>query len=428
MTSENLTRRQVLGLGVGLGGLSLADCLALRSTAGDRKVASARSVIFVWLAGGPSHHETFDPKPGAPGGVGGPLGAISTSIPGTRFSETLPRLSAQADRLAVIRTVHHLQGAHEPGQAYMISGYRYRPGHNFPSVGAVVGFECRGRSARNGLPTYVAVPDETVRGGGHLGSAWNPLSIPGDPNRAGFRVADLFPPESITGTRFERRRALAAAVGARFTAGRRGLVRDAVSRYTAQAYNIITSPKARAAFDLGRETAATRDRFGRALMGQRLLMARRLVEADVPFVTVGAYEWDDHRDLYPRLKQKMPDVDQGLAALLEDLDLRGLLESTLVVVTGEFGRTPKINENGGRDHWSNTFSVVVAGGGVRGGQVIGKTDLQGAEPVERPVTPEELYCSMYRQLGIDPDRFLPSTSGRGISIIEGGTVIPELSS
>lgn len=426
-STQRLTRRSVLGLAGGLGGLSLAECLRLRSRAsGDSTDVRARSVILVWLAGGPSHLETFDPKPNAPGGVGGPLGAIATTVPGLSFCETLPGLAVQADRLAVIRTMHHRQGAHEPGQAYMISGNRFRPGHNFPSVGAVVGHQRRGRSNRNGLPTYVALPDEGVRGGGHLGAAWNPLAIAADPSRPEFRVADLFPPRSLAAARIARRRVLSAAVRSRFSTRRPSPAADAVARYTDQAWDIVNSPRARAAFDLDLESAVMRDRYGRAVMGQRLLLARRLIEADVPFVTVSAYEWDDHRNLVSRLGEKLPDVDRGLSALLEDLDLRGLLESTLVVVAGEFGRTPKFNENAGRDHWANTFSVLLAGGGVAGGRVVGKTDQRAAEPVDRPVTPEDLHFTIYHQLGIDAGRFLPSSSGRDIPILRDGRVIAEL--
>jgi hypothetical protein len=308
----------------------------------------------------------------------------------------------------------------------MISGHRFRPGHNFPSVGSVVGHQRRGLSSRNGLPTYVALPDESIRGGGHLGAAWNPLSIPEDPSRADFRVTDLFPPESLDSTRVSRRRVLARLVRSRFSAERPSPAADAVARYTDQAWDIVNSPRARAAFDLGLESDRTRDRYGRAVMGQRLLLARRLVEAQVPFVTVSAHEWDDHRNLVSRLGQKLPDVDRGLSALIEDLDLRGLLETTVVLVTGEFGRTPKFNENAGRDHWANAFSVLMAGGGISGGRVIGKTDARAAEPIDRPVTPEELYFTLYHQLGIDAERFLPSTSGRDIPILRGGSVIEEL--
>jgi len=423
---ECLGRRRLLGLTAGLGSLSLADCLFLGSSSRAAAPIRAKSAILVWLSGGPSHLETFDPKPEAPDGAGGPLGAIATAIPGVSFSATLPHLSVQADRLSILRTLNHLQGAHEPGQAYMISGHRFRPGHNFPSVGSVVGHQRRGLSSRNGLPTYVALPDESVRGGGHLGAAWNPLSIPEDPSRGDFRVTDLFPPESLDSTRVARRRVLARLVRSRFSAERPSPAADAVARYTDQAWDIVNSPRARAAFDLGLESDRTRDRYGRAVMGQRLLLARRLVEAQVPFVTVSAHEWDDHRNLVSRLGQKLPDVDRGLSALIEDLDLRGLLETTVVLVTGEFGRTPKFNENAGRDHWANAFSVLMAGGGISGGRVIGKTDARGAEPIDRPVTPEELYFTLYHQLGIDAERFLPSTSGRDIPILRGGSVIEEL--
>ncbi len=201
-----------------------------------------------------------------------------------------------------------------------------------------------------------------------------------------------------------------------------------VDKYTQQAYDMIRSSRAQSAFDLTKEGDQTRDRYGRSTLGQRLLLARRLVEAEVPFITASGYEWDDHRGIFPKLKTKLPLVDRAVSALVEDLDLRGLLDTTLIVMMGEFGRTPKINENGGRDHWPNTFSVLLAGGGVRGGQVIGESDKDGGFPKQRPVTPEELYHSLFTLLGIDPQKFLMSTSGREIQIVSDGKFIPELMS
>ena len=240
-----------------------------------------------------------------------------------------------------------------------------------------------------------------------MGAAWNPLAVSSDPSRPGFRVADLFPPRTIAADRLARRRALSAAVRTRFSAQRPSPEGDAVARYTDQAWDIVNSPRARAAFDLELESARMRERYGRAVMGQRLLLARRLIEADVPFVTVSAYEWDDHRNLVPRLREKLPDLDRGLATLVEDLDLRGLLETTMVVVAGEFGRTPTFNENAGRDHWANAFAVVVAGGGVVGGQVIGKTDQRAAEPVSRPVHPRISTSPSTTNWGSMPAGFCP---------------------
>jgi hypothetical protein len=380
---RGLHRRGFLLSGV-LSGLGLNLPAYLRAQSRDAR-APARSAIFIWLGGGLSHHDTFDPKPAAAAEVRGEYGAIATATPGVRFAESVPLLAQQMPRLAVLRTVSHTQGAHEPGQAYMISGYSFRAGHNFPSIGSVVSYLSQDRSRENGLPPYIAAPDETVRGGGHLGPAFNPFSVPADPALADFRVQDVARADGVTQARFQSRQELLAQVNEDFRATRTAPVRQAVDRYTEQAYRLMTAAGARDAFDLDREHPRVRDRYGRTAFGQRLLLARRLVEAGVPFVTVGGYEWDDHRNIFPALRQKLPAVDRGLSALVADLAQRGMLDETLIVMTGEFGRTPRINNMAGRDHWPQTFSVVLAGGGVRGGLVLGTSDDEGAFPKERPV-------------------------------------------
>ncbi len=422
---RRFSRRGCLQIGA-LGALGLTWPDALRGASEDGSVipAKARSSIFVFLGGGQSHHDTLDPKPDAPAEIRGEFSAIETTVPGIHFASSVPLLAAQMKRLAVLRAVSHRDGAHEPGVAYLNTGYSFRPGHNFPGIGAVVGFERQEQSRLTGLPANVGIPDG--RGGGHLGPSFNPFSVPGDPNDPKFRVQDVNLPEGFSLPRLQRRRQLAERINADFRETHVADVRTAVDRFTVQAYDMITSPQAQAAFDLSQESDQTRDRFGRTQFGQRLLLARRLVEAGVPFVSETDYEWDDHADIFPKLKQRLPVVDRGLSALIEDLDERGLLSSTLVVVLGEFGRTPKVNALRGRDHWPNAFSVLLAGGGVKGGLIVGASDEQGAYPKERPVTPEELIHSIYALLGIDPTKFLPSTSGREIQIVRDGKFIAEL--
>jgi hypothetical protein len=420
---RRLLRRSFLQAGaLGVLGLSLPGYL--RRAAAREAAAPARAAILIFLGGGPSHHDTFDPKPDAAADVRGEFDSIATRVPGVRLSAALPLLAEQTPRLALLRAVTHRDGAHEPGVAYMNTGYAFRPGHNYPGIGGVVGFERQGQGQAGGLPLYVGIPDG--RGGGHLGPSWNPFSIPGDPNDPKFRVPDLTLADGLSEPRFQRRRRLAEQLGEEFRQAHPADVRTAVDKFTAQAYGLITSPQAQAAFDLGQETAAIRDRYGRTQFGQRLLLARRLIEAGVPFVTASDFGWDDHQNIFLALKQKLPVVDRGLSALVGDLDERGLLSQTLVIVMGEFGRTPKINQ--GRDHWPNAFSVMLAGGGVRGGQVIGASDADGAYPKARPVTPEELIHSIYVLLGIDPVKFLPATSGREIQIVRDGKFIRELTS
>lgn len=426
-TSGHLRRRRFLQFGLsGALGLSLPEFLHVSSLAGSSGVSPAQSAILVWLAGGPSHLDTFDPKPDGVDEVHGEYQAIDTRVPGVRFSSALPELAARMDRLSVVRSVTHRQGAHEPGSAYMISGYAFRPGHNFASGGGVVAHERHGAASAGGLPPYIALPDERIRGGGHLGAAFNPLSVPGDPSRNDFRVQDLSVPADFTTARVERRRRLSEQVNRSFRESRQADAQQAVDQYTEQAYAMLTSPAAQQALDVQRADEKLRDRYGRNSLGQRLLLASRLVQTGVPFVTVADDDWDHHRGIYPRLGEKLPRLDQGVSTLLADLDDRGLLDSTLVVVMGEFGRTSKINATQGRDHWSQAFSVMLAGGGIKGGTVVGETDGRGEHVKDRPVTPEELYFTLYSLLGINPEKFLPTSSGREIQIIKDGALIEEL--
>lgn len=417
-------RRSFLQIGaLGALGLTLPELLRQRSLAGEGS-GRARSAILVFLTGGPSHHDTFDPKPDAPAEIRGEYSAIATAVPGVQFASSMPRLAEQMGRMAILRAVTHRDGAHEPGVATMQTGYTFRPGHNFPGMGAVVGFEKQSRVQESGLPPYVGLPDG--RGGGHLGPSFNPFAIPGDPNAAGFRVPDVTYPEGMSSERFERRRRFANLLGEEFRQGRASEAQGAVDRFVAKSYDLIRSPRAQGAFDLSREEPAVRERYGRTQLGQRLLLSRRLVEAGVPFLSATDFEWDDHQGIFPKLKQKLPIVDQALSALLDDLHQRGLLDSTLVIVMGEFGRTPKINTMAGRDHWPNAFSMLLAGGGVAGGRIIGASDGEGAFPLERPVTPAELFHSIYVLLGIDPLKLLPTTGGREIEIVREGAFIREL--
>lgn len=420
-----LNRRGFLQIGaLGAFGLTLPDILRQQTDAAGSAPAKARSAILIFLAGGPSHHDTFDPKPDAPAEIRGEFASISTSVSGVQMASSVPLLAEQMHRMAILRAVTHRDGAHESGVAYMQTGYSFRPGHNFPGMGAVVGFERHEQVRAKGLAPYISIPEG--RGGGSLGPSYNSFSIPGDPNDPKFRVPDVTFPEGVSTSRFQRRRQFADELNDEFRRSRGANVQMAVDRFTAKSYDLILSPQAQAAFDLTQEDPKIRDRYGRSQFGQRLLLSRRLVEAGVPFLAATDFEWDDHADIFPRLKRKLPAVDQGVSALIDDLDERGLLASTLVIVMGEFGRTPKINVMKGRDHWPNAFSVLLAGGGVKGGQTIGASDAEGAFPKERPVTPEELYHSIYVLLGIDPQKLLPTTGGREIEVVRDGKFINEL--
>ncbi len=427
-TSRPVNRRDFVVAGaLGGLGLTLTDFLSRSAGAEAAPGSSAQSCILLWLNGGLSHHDTLDPKPDALPEIRGEFSPIATGVAGVRFAESVPLLARQMQRLAVFRSVTHPNAAHEAGQAHMLSGYNFGPGHNYPSIGAVVGHE---KGPRGGLPAYIVIPGESslYLHAGHLGSAYNAFAVGSNPNAADFQVRDVEEPADLGPLRSERRRLLRHQLDEAFRAVDTAGILQGMDQFTARAYNLIRSPQARAALDLQRVDVRTRERYGRTTLGQGCLLARRLVEAGVPFVTVSSDGWDHHQNIYPGLasSEMLPALDRGLSVLVDDLHGRGMLERTLVLVLTEFGRTPRINGIRGRDHWSRAFSVVFAGGGVRGGQVIGASDAEGAFPANRPVTPEDLAHTIYTLLNIDPEKDLPSASGRRIQIARNGQFIREL--
>ncbi|HZE98619.1 MAG TPA: DUF1501 domain-containing protein [Planctomycetota bacterium] len=414
------TRRQFL---VGsVFGLSLADALAWA------RDARGKSCILVWLNGGPSHLDMFDLKPEAPAEIRGEFRPGKSALEGVRVNEQLPRLGALLDRCTLIRSVTSPEGNHDRASHYMLTGYRPTPALVYPSLGSVAAKEFGVGAA---LPSVIAVPAAPQYGGaGFLSAAFEPFSVHSDPSRD-FRVKDLEAP--VDADRLDRRRSMLAAVD-RFCDSVGELPgRDS---FLEQAFGLVTSKEARAAFDLTREEPKARTRYGPSRVGQSCLLARRLIEAGARFVTVNDDGWDTHDNAGKRLagtfnqgKQvyagKLPDLDLAVSALLQDLDARGLLESTLVVVMGEFGRTPKLNALGGRDHWPRASSVLMAGGGARRGQVVGATDALGELPAERPVGPEDILRTVYQALGIDADREYRTSTGRPVRILDKGEVIRE---
>jgi hypothetical protein len=430
-----MTRRDSLKFGLGgLFGVGLADLLRLRTAAAAPTPTRPTSCILIWLDGGPSHYETFDPKPEAPSEIRGEFEAIDTKIPGVRFSRHVTRLAAIADKLAVVRSIRHDQGNHGAGNHYMMTGAppripvgcgAYVSFH--PSLGSVTAHE-RGASVA-GLPSYFSIPEMSRSGGPNfLGAKYAPFVVPDDPNRENFRVRDVAPPRGLEEPRTDRRRDLRALVDRlpRIPDEQAADPVGALDQYYEQGYDLIRSAEAQAAFDIGREPAEVRDSYGRTPIGQRALLARRLVEAGVPFVTLYDGGWDHHKTIFASLADKLPRVDQAVAALVEDLDRRGLLETTLVVMLGEFGRTPKINSDGGRDHWSNAMSVLFAGCGTPGGQVVGATDARGFAAVERVLSPENFASTVYAKLGIDPGKILYAPNGRPSHLVSDPTPIAEL--
>lgn len=426
-----LSRRGFLAVGaVGGLGLHLADYLALRDAAAAENQyvtppVVAKSVIHIFLPGGLSAQESFDPKPFAPIEYRGELKAIDTKVPGVQFSELLPKTAAIADKLTVVRSLTHGEAAHERGQHNMMTGYRPSPALQFPSMGSVVSHEF---GPRKNLPAYICVPSEPnpYAGSGYLSAAYAPFTLGDDPARDGFKVRDLNRPGGVDEARFARRQAALEAVNRHFVEATPADAVQAMNTFYQRAFDLIGSATAREAFNIDAEEAAMRDRYGRNQAGQRMLLARRLVEAGARFVTLTYGGWDHHTSVTANMRRLTPALDQAFAALIGDLDERGLLDETVVLLSSEFGRTPKINQDAGRDHWSKVFSIVAAGGGLSRGAVVGSSGPTASEPEDTPITPEDLATTIYHQLGISAEKELMAPGGRPIEIVNGGSVRREL--
>jgi hypothetical protein len=424
------TRRGFLHVGL-LGGLGLTldQFFRLQAMAGNQPVgakeAPARSVIHIFLPGGMAHQESFDPKPFAPIEYRGEMGHIPTKLEGVFFNEMLKQTAQIADKITVCRSMTHGEAAHERGTHNMFTGYRPSPAIQFPSMGSVVSHEF---GPRNNLPPYVCVPSQptTYAGTGYLSSAFAPFSLGSDPANGGFRVQDLNLPGDVDNKRFSNRRTMLEAVNEHFTGKEKADGLEAMDTFYQRAYSLISSEKARAAFDINAEPPALRDAYGRNAAGQRMLLARRLVEAGVRFVSLTYGGWDMHAGIKQGMAGQLPAFDQGFATLIRDLEQRGLLDSTLVMISSEFGRTPKINATAGRDHWPKVFSVVLAGGGIKKGFVYGSSDATASEPENDPLGVEDLAMTVYHQLGINGEKKLMAPGNRPIDIVREGKVRREL--
>ena len=427
---QPLSRRGFLTVGsIGLGSLSLADLLRAQARADLKSYAAitakADSVIHIFLPGGIAHQETFDPKPFAPIEYRGDMGSIATKLEGERFSETLPQTAQLADKLTVLRAMTHGEAAHERGTHNMFTGYRPSPALQYPSMGSVISHEY---GPKNNLPPYVCVPSQpnVYAGTGYLSSSFSPFSLGSDPANPGFRVQDLNLPGDITESRFTSRRRVLDAVNAHFAKREKSDNVGAMDTFYQRAYSLISSQKAREAFNIAAEPAKIRDEYGRHAAGQRMLMARRLVAAGVRMVTLEYGGWDLHYQIVAGMKSQMPPFDQAFAALIRDLDRTGLLNRTVVMVSSEFGRTPKINKDAGRDHWPKVFSVVLAGGGIKKGYIHGASNATATEPERDPIGPEDLATTVYHLLGIVADKELMAPGNRPIEIVDNGKVVKEL--
>lgn len=424
---SHLARRDFVRVGaLSSFGLSLPMLFGRRAQGGVR--AKAKSCILIWLDGGPSHLETFDLKPEAPAEVRGPFSPIKTSVPGVEICELLPGLAKQMHRCAIIRSMTSPLGEHGLANQYMMTGYKPSMALRYPSLGSMISHQ---RSSGSDLPDYISIKESAAAGSGYLSARYEPFVIKDDPAKPDFQIQDMNPFPDVDPIRLGRRKDFLRTFD-----GSAGSAVGQVDEPFAQAMRLLNSSQAKQAFHLGDESAQTRDRYGARSFGQGCLLARRLVERGVSFVTVNYSGWDTHESLVLSLKLGysgakvgvglLPTLDQGLSSLIDDLAVRNLLDETLIVVMGEFGRTPKLNTRGGRDHWPRVFSVLLAGGGVRGGQVIGASDRTGESPSESAVTPADLAFSIYSLLGIDPQLELRTGDGRPVRVNQDGKWISGL--
>ena len=423
------SRREFVFAGlVGGLGLTLGDLFKLRAeqTALTGAIEpKAEALIHIYLPGGCAHQETWDPKPFAPIEYRGPLSTVDTVLPGVKFSQYMQNTAKIADKITVVRSMTHGEAAHERGTHNMFTGYRPSPAIQYPSIGSVVSHEL---GSRNNLPPYVCIPQvpNEFAGTGYLSTSFGPFSLGSDPANKQFKVRDLNMHDGVTSERFDRRRDILSTVDEHFRTLEKSDALTAMDSFYQAAYSLISAPAAREAFNLAAEPEAIRKEYGDHEAGQRMLMARRLVESGVRLVSLTYGGWDMHSNIAKGMERNLVNFDQAYASLIRDLDRRGMLDKTMVMVSSEFGRTPKINKDAGRDHWPRVFSIAFAGGGFKRGYIHGSSDATGAEPENDPLTVENMAATVFTQLGISPDKKLMSSGGRPQAIVKDGQVVSEL--
>lgn len=434
---DGVTRRQMLQIGgTGLlGGLTLPHLLQLQAEASSTKPAKAKACIFMMLEGGPSHIDMWDLKPEAPAEIRGPFKPISTVVPGTQISELLPLCARVADKFTILRSHSHKDNAHQTGRHWVLTGYppsfadgqaKGEPFNElYPSIGSIVSREL---GPGGHVPPYVEMPNALGPGGpGFYGAKFAPFTIDNDPVQPDFRVRDLEVPDSVTAERFQRRRELliqAEQLGASQQATGRA---QTLSSYYEQAVDLVTSPEARQAFHIQAEPDAVRERYGHTSLGQCALLARRLVEAGCRFIGIDHGSWDTHFDNFTsHEKALVPPADRALSALVSDLDERGMLDETLVIMMGEMGRTPRVNKDAGRDHWSQCQTVILAGGGIKRGALIGASDATASYPTTQPYGIQDLLRTVFHLMGVHADKVYHTPLGRPVPLVNGGHRIDEL--
>ena len=426
------SRREFIRIGsLGLAGLTLPTLLQANAASAKKKeTVDNLSVIFMWMQGGPSHIDTFDPKPNSPSDIRGEFGVIPTNIPGVQISEHLPMMAKNLDKYSIIRSGYSYNGSHGVADAYMLTGWRFNPSTVYPTYGAVMSREL---GYRNGMPPYVQLGnsiDQRFGGGlpGYAGSEHNPFIIQEDPSKADFSIDGVSLPNGMTSTRFSRReRMLQKLDNWQKKIETKGNDVGAMNTFYDKAFSMVTSPAAKRAFDLSQEPAKVRERYGINKFGQSCLLARRLVESGVRFINITMGGWDTHANNFKTLKDRnLPNIDQSWSALLEDLKSRGMLEKTMVIWLGDFGRTPKINSAAGRDHWAGSTVFCMGGGGMKVGSVIGKSDANAEQPVTPPIQIEDIAATLYTILGIPLDKHYVAPDGRPFRINLNGKVVNEI--
>ena len=427
---EGVHRRDFLQIGTLAGvGLSMPHLLAARAAA-NPAAAKETNCILIWTQGGTSHHDTFDPKPTAPDSVRGSYQVIDTAVPGVKFTEIVPRMAKELGRFAILRGWNPQNAGHGVADQYMMSGHNINPAVVHPCYGSIV---TQQKGFKTKMPPFIqiggAVDHATFGGGtaGYLGAEYNPFELLANPNATPFNVRDITPPAGVDLARIDRRRSMLGAIDSLqrridAQAAVQPAAFDALDEHYRAALNMITAPETKKAFDIDSEEAALRDRYGRTVFGQSCLLARRLIESGVRFVTVSDGGWDHHADLFNGMKNKLPPLDQAIPELLIDLEQRGLLATTLVVWLTDFGRTPKINSASGRDHWASSGFIMMAGAGVPGGSVLGKTDDEGGRPVDHEYFTEDVAATIYTKLGIPLDLVTMTPDGRPIRLNEGRVI------
>jgi hypothetical protein len=427
---DGVNRRNFLRVGALTAfGLSLPQYLQARAeaAAGSGKDVSC---ILLWLQGGISHIDSFDPKPDAPAEIRGEFGVIDTNVAGIKLCDPLPNLARHQDKYSILRSLNPRNGSHGVADAYMLTGHPFNPAMTFPAYGSVIAKE---KGDRNSMPPYVQMGtsiDQRFGGGvaGFLGDQYNPFVLPGDASSPGYTVRDVTLPTGVDRDRFDRRMKVLDTVDtwqAKMESSPQSI--EASESFYQKAFSLITAPQAKKAFDIGAEDPRIRDRYGRHSLGQGCLMARRLIESGVRFVTVTDGGWDTHVNNFQSLKQNLlPRLDTAYSALLQDLSDRGMLESTLVLMLSDFGRTPKVNPSAGRDHWSTAGIALLAGGGIKPAIAVGQTNALAEQPTEAPYYTEDLAATIYHSLGIPLDTTHHTPDGRPVQVNYDGRLIREL--